>query len=73
MLPAALLHFVQGLHWQSMLVCYLVGVSAVISGRQLAACCTAGSYVVLLRASFINVVLHLACISGVAAPLQPGQ
>ncbi len=57
-----------------MLVCYLAcGVSAVIKGCQLAACCTAGSYVVLLHASFINVVLHLACVSDVATPLQPGQ
>ena len=50
---------------------WLMGVSAVIKGGQLTACCTACC--VVPHASFIGVMLHLACVSGLASPLQPGQ
>jgi len=60
-------------------------VSAVIKGGQLAACYTAWPCCVLLHASFINVVLHLAWnvftnlspfskkLSGVVTSLQSRQ
>ena len=54
-------------------VCYLAygHVCCDHGGGQLAACCTASS--VVLHASIISVIMHLACVFGVSFSLQPGQ
>ena len=49
---------------------WLMGVSAVIRARQLAACCIS---CVVLHVSFISVMVHLVCGFGGTFPLQPGQ
>ena len=55
---------------QSMLVCYLA-YGCVCGGRGPPACCTIS--LVVLRLSFISVMMHLARLFGFVFPLQPGQ